>query len=482
MASVVASEKNVVPLCVDLDGTAIKTDLLWESMIQVVRRNPFYVFCILAWWVRGRAYLKAQLAVRSDLDMAALPVDKAFWEFLKGEIRSGRRVLLVTASDQTLAERFAQQTGIFTEVIGSNGEHNLRGSNKAKRLVSLFGVKGFDYAGNCHVDLPVWEQARQAIAVNCANSVVKRARERSTVSHVFNSPHSALHAWGRLLRPHQWLKNLILLVPLITSHNLSNWHHVRHVLAGFFAFSLCASAGYILNDLFDAEADRHHPGKRFRPFAAGALPMQAGLIAAPILLAAGVTLCAWLPWPFAVALGAYVLLNTLYSWRLKQVVLIDVFVLAGLYTIRLVAGHAATGIPYSVWLLMFSLFLFLSLALVKRFVELEAARQQNRPEIRGRGYRAMDLPLVASLGPTCGYLSALVIALYANSAEVHLLYKTPVYLLLACPLLLFWISRIWLIAHRGQMNEDPVVFALKDRTSYLVGLLTAIVIWLATQF
>lgn len=482
MPSLVAAENKSVPLCVDLDGTAIKTDLLWESMVQVVRRNPLYLFAVLLWWLRGRAFLKAQLATRSDLEMANLPVDKAFWDFLRAEVKSGRRVILVTASDQHLAEKFAQQTGLFNEVMGSNGHLNLRGRNKARHLVSLFGPRGFDYAGNCHVDLPVWEQARCAIAVNCGASVVHRARQRTTVSHVFTSPQSVWQAWLRVVRPHQWLKNLILFVPLITSHQIANWHHLRNVILGFAAFSLCAAAGYILNDILDADSDRHHPGKRFRPFAAGTLTLQSGLAVAPVFLALGALLALTLPWAFGAALAAYVVVNTLYSWRLKQEVLVDVFLLAGLYTIRLIAGHGATGIPHSVWLLVFSMFIFLSLALVKRFVELEAARQQNRGEIRGRGYRATDLPLVASLGPTCGYLSVLIVALYANSLEVKLLYQSPLLLLLICPLLLFWISRIWLIAHRGQMNEDPVVFALKDRVSYLVGALSALVIWLATRF
>jgi 4-hydroxybenzoate polyprenyltransferase len=282
------------------------------------------------------------------------------------------------------------------------------------------------------------------------------------------------------IRPHQWVKNLIIFVPLVTAHKLQEMTLCLQAAVAFVAFSLCASGVYVMNDLVDLEADRHHPGKKQRPFASGALPISVGFIVIPILLCAAAVLAFMLNPGFAAVVGIYFLLTTSYSWRLKQVSLLDVFCLAALYTIRLVAGHEATGVRYSFWLLLFSMFIFLSLALVKRFQELSAARQQTRVDIKGRGYAASDLELVATLGASSGYLAVLVMALYVNSEDVLRLYRTPILLLLICPLLLFWISRVWLIAHRGQMHEDPIVFALKDRASYVIGFLALVVLWMAT--
>jgi 4-hydroxybenzoate polyprenyltransferase len=252
-------------------------------------------------------------------------------------------------------------------------------------------------------------------------------------------------------------------------------------MIGFLAFCLCASGVYVLNDLCDLDADRQHPGKRARPFAAGALPLQVGLLAVPILLAGGGFLACRLAWGFAAVLALYLAVATAYSCGLKRIALVDVFCLAGLYTIRLVAGHEATGVAYSSWLLVFSMFIFLSLALVKRFVELDAGRAREKPSIKGRGYVEGDTQLVAALGSASGFMAVLVLALYVNSVDVKALYHRPMLLLLVCPLLLYWISRVWLIAHRSQMHDDPTVFALKDPVSYAVGVLTLLVLWVAAR-
>jgi len=269
-------------------------------------------------------------------------------------------------------------------------------------------------------------------------------------------------------------------VPLVTAHKLQDISLCAQAMVAFIAFSLCSSATYIFNDLFDLDADRHHPGKRGRPFASGEVPISAGFAAMPVLLALAAVLAFTLRSAFPIVLGVYIALTAAYTWRVKQISLLDVFWLAALYTIRLVAGHAATGVDYSFWLLLFSMFIFLSLALVKRFQELAAARQQTRADIKGRGYAASDLELVATLGSSSGYLAVLVMALYVNSQAVLNLYRNPMLLLLICPLLLFWISRVWMIAHRGQMHEDPIVFALKDRVSYVIGALTLAILWMAT--
>jgi 4-hydroxybenzoate polyprenyltransferase len=476
-----ANPPEKVPLCVDLDGTLIKTDVLWESLVLLLKRNPLYLVAMPFWLLRGRAFLKRQIATRTELNPAALPYHPAFLDFLREERRKGRQIVLTTAADSQVAQRVAQHVGLFSEVIASNGETNLRGGNKGRKLVERFGKQGFDYAGNSTVDLPVWREARAAIVVNADERLAQKARQLGEVSHVFNERKSYAGAFIKELRPHQWVKNFIIFVPLLTSHKFDATR-LRDAVLAFISFSLCASAVYLLNDLMDLDADRHHHRKKLRPFASGELPLPVGLVSAPLLLAmsAGVGFC--LSWNFLVVLAVYVVLTTSYSWQVKLLALLDVFFLAGLYTIRLVAGHEAARIEYSFWLLAFSMFIFLSLALVKRFTELKALRLQNRHDSKGRGYTTEDLELVAMLGIASGFLSVLVMALYVNSDQVlqlHL-YKNPTLLLLVCPLLLYWISRVWLIAHRGKMHDDPIVFALKDRTSYVVGGLTLLVLWLAT--
>jgi len=480
-----ANPPEKVPLCVDLDGTLIKTDVLWESLMLLLKRNPLYLLALPFWLMRGRAFLKQQIGTRTALNPAGLPYHAAFLDFLREEKRRGRKLVLTTAADSQVAQRVAHHVGLFSEVIASNGETNLRGGNKGRKLVERFGKQGFDYAGNSTVDLPVWREARAAIVVNADEGLAQKARQLGEVSHVFNERKSRLRAFIKELRPHQWVKNFIIFVPLLTSHEFEATKF-RNALLAFISFSLCASGVYVINDLLDLDADRHHHRKKSRPFASGELPLPVGLISAPLLLAlsAGVGWC--LSWNFLAVLAVYVVLTTSYSWQVKQIALLDVFFLAGLYTIRLVAGHTATGIPFSFWLLAFSMFIFLSLALVKRYTELRALRQQNRHDSKGRGYTSEDIEMVAMLGIASGFLSVLVMALYVNSDQAVKndqgvpLYNHPTLLLLMCPLLLYWVSRVWLIAHRGRMHDDPIVFALKDRTSYAVGALTLLVLWLAT--
>ncbi len=478
--AVTSSSKSLVPLCVDLDGTLILTDVLWESMMQLLKHNPLYLLALPWWLLRGRACLKREIAARVELDVAVLPYHQRFVEFLRAEHRQDRCLILATAADERLARRVASHVGLFSDVLASNGDTNLRGSNKVRRLVERFGAGGFDYAGNSTVDLPVWKESRQAIVVNASDHLAQRAGKLTKVSHVFNETAARGAALLSALRPHQWVKNLIIFVPLLTSHRIADLHYVTAAVLAFVAFSFCASGVYVLNDLLDLEADRHHPTKRMRPFAAGRAPIPVGLALVVISLALSVFTAAWLPARFALVLTLYLVLTTSYSWRFKQVALVDVFCLAGLYTIRLIAGHEATGISHSFWLLTFSMFIFLSLALVKRFTELHGLRQQNKQQSKGRGYVAGDLDLVAMLGIANGFLAVLVMALYVNSNEVQALYHRPKVLLLVCPLMLYWISRAWMIAHRGKMHDDPIVFALKDGVSYLIGAVTVAVLWLAT--
>ncbi|HWF20314.1 MAG TPA: UbiA family prenyltransferase, partial [Verrucomicrobiae bacterium] len=300
------------------------------------------------------------------------------------------------------------------------------------------------------------------------------------VGQVFNEPGSLFRTLVKALRPHQWVKNIIIFVPVLTSHNLGNPRFLAQATLAFISFSFCASGVYVLNDLLDLAADRHHPTKKNRAFASGRLPLPVGFLLSPLMLGLSAAIAVFLSWHFLIVLAAYLALTTTYSWHVKKIPLLDVFFLAGLYTMRLIAGHAATGIPKSFWLFAFSMFIFLSLALVKRYTELHSLRRENRQDTRGRGYTSGDLEIVAMLGIASGFMAVLVMALYVNSEEVRLLYGHQRRLLLICPILLYWLSRVWLLAHRGKMHDDPIVFALKDSVSYLAGALTLGVVWLAT--
>lgn len=483
MSSATASPSTAtVPLCVDLDGTLIKTDVLWESLAILLKCNPLYLLMVPFWVLRGRAALKKEIAARTRLDVASLPYHRPFLEYLEAERRAGRQIILATAADGRLADEVARHVGVFDEVIASDGKTNIRGKNKGAVLAERFGIKGFDYAGNSTVDLAVWKQARKAIVVNASQGLAQQAGDLAEVAQVFEGAGSRLPALLKSLRSHQWVKNLIIFVPLLTSHSLRNPERVTEALIALVAFCLCASGVYVLNDLWDVEADRHHSTKKLRPFASGQLPLWIGFVLAPLAFAMCAVVTLLLPWRFGACLAIYFVLTTTYSWRVKKIALLDVFFLAGLYTIRLIGGHEATGIPHSFWLLAFSMFIFLSLALVKRFTELRDLRQQNRHDSKGRGYYSADLEMVAMLGIASGFLAVVVMALYVNSQEVRVLYRYPTLLLMMCPLLLYWVSRVWLIAHRGQMHDDPIVFALKDPVSYVIGALALGVLWLATGY
>lgn len=474
-----ARGSSALPLCVDLDGTLVRSDVLVESLLLLIKHNPLTVLLLPWWLLRGRAYVKQQIARRVRLNVASLPYQTDLLQFLTEQYQTGRRLVLATAADIKIAREVAGYLGIFSDVVASDGIRNLSGARKLDALRARFG-EGFDYAGNAPVDLPIWREARGAIAVNCGETLLRKARRDCRVREVFGrrSPATSLRAMVKAMRMHQWVKNLLIFVPLLMAHDLSLGLWLNAAVA-FVAFSLCSSSVYLLNDLLDLEADRLHPKKRSRPFAAGELPLATGLIGAPLLLAGALALALLLPPAFMLALTGYFALTLAYSFYLKQVVLLDALVLALLYTSRIFAGTYAIDVPLSHWLLGFSMFLFLSLALVKRYSELHLLRQQNREAAKGRGYFAGDLEQLANLGAAAGYISVLVLALYISSAEVTIHYSRPGLLWLVCPPLLYWVSRVWLIAHRGQMHHDPIVFAIKDRASYVVGLLAGVAVWLA---
>ncbi len=463
-----------------MDGTLLRVDTLHENLLAFLRQHFWQAWRLLFWVLRGKAFFKRQLAVRADIAVEMLPACEELVEFLREEHRRGRRLVLATAADEQIARQVADRFPLFCEVLASDGRANLGGAVKLASLVDRFGEKGFDYAGNSRADLAVWRAAQESIVVRASPVVRRRAQTEANVVRVFGERAGWFDVLKRILRLHQWPKNVLLIVPAITGHKLEDGTILERLGLGILAFCLCASSVYVMNDLLDLEADRLHRTKRARPFAAGESSILLGLGLAPLLLAAGFLCAAWLPPMFRFYLGVYWVTSTLYSWMLKRVVLLDVFVLAGLYTLRILAGHGATGIGYSNWLLGFSVFTFLSLALLKRYIELHRSNVAEVESIAGRGYQARDLQVVLTMGVGSGYLAALVLALYINSKEVTELYRQPTLLLFICPLLLYWVSRVWLLATRDRIDDDPVVFALKDKTSYLVGALVAFFIWLAS--
>ncbi|MBN8887170.1 MAG: UbiA family prenyltransferase [Rudaea sp.] len=471
-----AQQRDDIPLCVDLDGTLIRSDLLIESALGLIRRNPLNILRCGAWLLRGKAAMKREIAARSEVDVSLLPYDDRVVDRLRD---SSRHRVLCTASDRKYADAVAAHLGVFDEVIASDGERNLAGSNKAQALVELYGERGFDYAGNAAPDLKVWQYARSAIVVNASDGLARRAAAVTSVEQVLPHNGGGLRTWIKALRLHQWLKNLLVFLPLLASHKLFQVEAVVLSLLAFVSFGLCASGVYVLNDLLDLESDRNHPRKRLRPFAAGTLALASGLVAAPALTVAAFALAIAVGAKFAIVLFGYWLLTLAYSFRLKRIAMLDTVVLAALYTVRIIAGTVAIHSAPSFWLLAFSMFLFLSLALVKRYTELRSLLQQGRSRTDGRGYETDDLSLIQSLGGASGYLAVLVLALYINSSASEVLYRHQQVLWLLCPLLLYWVSRVWLKAHRGLMDDDPVVFALTDYVSRVVLALCAIVIVVA---
>lgn len=458
------------PLCVDLDGTLVKSDTLVDSLFLLLRSEPSALVKMPLWLLRGRAALKAEVGARVRLEAQSLPYNRELIEYLRGERAEGRILYLATGADQQLARRVADHLGLFEGVLASDGRTNRVGGNKLERLKQVFGEEGFDYIGNAGQDLPVLEHAGAAMVANPAPRLRGRLRSRGiAVQREFRDRAHPARALLKALRPHQWAKNLLVFLPVLLAHHLDA-RRLSMAAAAFVSFSFCASSTYIFNDLLDVTADRRHPRKRLRPFAAGDLSAATGAAISALLLAASLALAAaWLPGGFLGWLLVYLAATLAYSLWLKRIVLVDVILLAGLYTVRLLAGGAVTRVAISPWLAAFSLFLFLSLAMVKRFAELRNTGERGETPANGRGYRLDDLEQLRSFGTACAYASVVVFSFYIGAREVTRLYRHPNRLWLITPLMIFWLSRVWLLASRGELDEDPVIFAVTDRTSLLLG-------------
>lgn len=461
------SSNQSIPLCVDLDGTLVKLDTLHQALFLLLRRDPACIFRFIGWLLKGKAHFKDQVMQRVELDVAVLPYNGPLLEWLRKEHRNGRRLILATASNYRTARAVAEHLGIFDDVLASSEKTNLRHNNKLEAIQEKFPV--FGYAGNDNSDFPIWDAAAEVILANpCPLS---RKSYAVKADHIFVDHPGCFYCIAKAMRPQQWLKNILIFTPMLLAHRFADISAVTQTVIAFFSFSLAASSIYLLNDLFDLSADQHHPRKRKRPFASGDLPIATGALMTPVLITASLLLCLLLPLNFVYVLIAYYLITTVYSWRLKQVPIADVLTLALLFSCRIFAGAVATGTAASGWFIEFAIFLFLSLAIVKRVSELREIKEADAEAqaMRERGYRVDDLPLLLGFGSAAGYISVLVFTMYLGSEKVAELYTYPRLLWIFCPLLLYWITRIWHLAWRGEIDDDPLAFAARDIQTYVLG-------------
>jgi 4-hydroxybenzoate polyprenyltransferase/phosphoserine phosphatase len=460
------------PLILDLDSTLLRTDTLVEQVLRLAASDPWTLAKAGAKLRYGRAAFKRRIAAAGALDANTLVYNDDVLALAHQARAAGRPIYLVTAADQSVADAVASHLSLFDGVYASDGTRNLKGDAKAEFLVHRFGAGHFDYAGDASADLPVWRSAARAIVVAPDAALLRRAQAVNSDVEVLGSPPNTaatLRLWLRALRVHQWAKNILIFLPVIAAHRMGLGTIAASLMA-FVSFSLCASSVYVLNDLLDLPHDRQHARKRKRPFASGAIKLNRAPAMILACLGVGYLLALALPLRFLFMLSVYYLCTCTYSFALKRRAVWDVMMLALLYTLRVFAGSAATGIRISPWLLAFSMFLFFSLAVVKRQTELVQHQRSGKTEkLSGRGYEPEDLDMLSSMAASSGYMAVLVLALYVNSADVLPLYHHPSALWALCPALLFWVSRVLMLAHRGLLHDDPVVFALRDRISLMIG-------------
>ncbi len=473
-------KRNVV--VVDLDGTLIYGDMLHESLVLFIKQFPLKAFVLLYWLIKGKAFLKFKLANFVCPNVETLTYNFALIERLKEYKKKGAVLVLATATNQLLADKIAIYLNLFDEVLGSNKNLNLSSNNKRALLEEKYKKNGFVYYGNSNDDIAVWESSAEVHIINGTKSLLKKTKAKLSQVHSYTCKASEARGLVKAMRLHQWIKNVLIFVPLLVSHQIFNLNLLLDGVFAFVTFGLCASSVYLLNDLLDVEEDREHPTKKYRPFASGRLSFLIGGLFIIILLVLSFSLALiLLPIEFVFILGGYYILTVLYSFGLKKVVMLDVIILALLYSIRVVAGTEATSLSLTFWILAFSVFIFLSLAFVKRYTELFEKRAKNSKDLTpGRGYYPADFELLSSLGGSAGYISVMVLALYINEAPIEL-YKSPELMWISCPILLFWLSRVWLIAHRGEMHDDPIVFAVKDRVSLIAGFCFILTFFLASN-
>jgi 4-hydroxybenzoate polyprenyltransferase/phosphoserine phosphatase len=467
-------------LVVDLDGTLVRTDTLHEQSLVLLKRRPWVlVRAALALVTRGRAALKDVLAAAVTLEPSTLPYRDGVLAAVRAHKLAGGRTVLASAAAAPVVEGIAGYLGLFDTVIASSPRENLKGERKLAAIRAALGATPFVYVGDSRADLDVWRGASRAVVVSSSGTLARKARALGVPVDVVVEKRSRVRLLAKQLRLHQWVKNALLLVPMLAAHKLSDQTAVGAAVLAAVAFSFLASSVYVFNDMVDLESDRRHHAKRNRPLASGALPLAWAFLTLPLLIGGAAAIAAGLPVRFAAWLGIYVVLNLAYSFRIKEVMILDVMVLTSFYGIRILAGGAATMIPVSHWLMSFGIFFFFSLAMLKRQTEIARTSARGVDAVHGRGYRADDRLPIFVMGLGAALLSILVLTLYFQSDAVVRQYARPDRLWMLVPLLLYWHGRIWMLAWRGEMHDDPVEFAVKDRVSWLVAALFAGVLALA---
>ncbi len=471
---------DLAPLVVDLDGTLLATDTLWELIVSFLTKRPFHIFQLLAWLLGGKAKFKTRLVSATTLDPATLPYRVECLDWLREQKSLGRGLILATGADEKLASAVAGHLGIFDSVVASDGVRNATGPAKAD-LLNLLLHTAYDYAGNSMADIEIWRRCGRAIVVAPDNGVIAALRRHNIEVHRrFDAPRATLGVWARALRVHQWMKNVLVFTPVLTSHRIFDWPVVTRSAVAFLAFSLIASSAYLLNDLLDLPADRKHPTKRLRPLAAGLIPIPAGIAAVGVLLLTAAGLSILLPAWAALLLLGYWCATLTYSACVKKLLIADVVALALFYTARVWYGGLAAGIEISVWTAAFSAFTFFALAATKRINDLAKMPLSGAESMGHRAYQSADRQFLVPQATATANIAILVLILYLNSPQVLALYKRPEILWGMCPALLYWFNRIIALANRGSLPDDPILFALKDRATYFVLASMALVAIAAT--
>lgn len=467
-------------LCLDLDGTLIRSDALFESIFQMAKVNPFLLLLVPIWLLKGKPNLKEEINKRIDFNAKYLPYNQGLIDYAISEKSNGRKIYLATASHISIAQKVAEHLNFFDGVYATKDGYNLKSNKKAKILNQEFGKGNYVYAGDAKVDFNIWKDSAAAIVVSNKSSFIDDVRDKFNIEKEFYNKSNLFKSILKEIRVYQWVKNILLFLPIVLAHTVDNITDLTNVLIGFFSFSISASFVYVLNDLLDLDSDRYHPRKKNRPLASGDLPIQIGIALVPILFIIGVGLSLLLNFKFQLILLAYILITTAYSFSLKKIPILDIIILATLFTSRIVAGAFAANVYLSMWILAFSMFFFMNLAVLKRYTELLVMKKNKQIKAVGRGYHIEDMGLLLSIGPAAGFLSVLVFVLYIDSSQATGLYSEPLVLWLIAPVFLYWISRIWHLSVRGNMTDDPIVFTGKDKVSYIVGLIIFIIAFLAS--
>ena len=470
-------------LFVDLDGTLIKSDLLFECLVPIIKNYFYALFLAPFWLLKGKAYLKDKFSDLVSINPEILPYNNNVLEYIRKEKENGSKIILATASNIKLAKSISDYLGIFDDVIASSKEENLKGKNKLNKIKLYIENnntnKEFSYIGDSEADVKIFNETNIPIVVGNKNVFNKIKSKNDKTTFVDGENDFSLKKFFKMIRTYQWVKNFLIFLPLILAHKFLDVNLLLKALVAFFSFSFLSSSVYIINDIMDVESDRIHPSKKNRPIASGAVKISSALKVAFILMPLSFIISIFLGKEFLFVLLTYFITTSCYSFYLKKIMLVDILILSLLYTVRMFAGGVALNIYLSPWLFMFSMFFFFSLACAKRYSELYAVRNNLQDEIKGRGYQAQDLEQIQIFGSSSGYIAILIFALYIQSDISMKLYKTPSFFWALCPIMLYWISRVWLLSHRGRMTQDPIIFALKDKVSYVVLILSIIIFGVA---